>query len=787
MAEQPGASAPKFAVLVVAWYLFTLISNMSGKSYVKATLDSVSPTTISMACAALVFMAYQVPALKALLGGAQDHSEAKFSWAFHRWAIGLGFIQFLATALSYSSFALSSVSWTYCFRTLEPLISASLQYYVAAEKITRKEFGALVVLAAGIVVTVNSGSGSQSYAAWLGGLALIATVIYSTRSVIGSKVMKSYKRSGSDVFLLASTYGCGFSLWLQLTMAVVQGGFSIETRWNLVQPLLIAGVFHCVYNLMSFQILHLLQPVAHGVCNTMKRVFMVVMSALLSGHLLNLAELFGVIVANLGAGVYGYEAKTRREQRARMAKMQAGSNLNLEAVGLLGAAEEAGKSDAPTSAKSVEQGELHSKMATRLVTCSCLSSLVGVVFLAVSMRALDVRKASLEHETAPSGTKNLISATQEFVFRQTSPDVLKDVDPDQLVFEHNEFKRMRCLTAINREIDAKFHGVFSGAKNSVSYVDVGSHPYGHGVILSGALRAAGANGKSIGVFCTLPDTDDDEGGGPTFMGCDDSDIHEHLGENSLVMFGSGAIWGDQNTNAQANRLELLEDVDSDAEERKTHLVQIPNTLAYQGSDISDRELRILQNLSNFRMFVRDEKGRDFGKELLPKNLEVEHCPDMGFRVGPLLHTQQPKQNVLILLTRMDLSAAYKDEIEANLSSRNITWGIGSWDKAVKQGPGDFDIHQYSEQNLLREVDLLSTGLVVITDDSKAAMLCILLGKAHVLIESVHTKRVGLPFDDLEDISPDCTLDNLHQLRVDSLAQALDESMGLIDKMADKSR
>lgn len=437
--------------------------------------------------------------------------------------------------------------------------------------------------------------------------------------------------------------------------------------------------------------------------------------------------------------------------------------------------------------KPVDQGEMHPKKVKKLVICSVLSSLVGVAFLAVSMRALDVRKVALEREGPSPAPKNLISATQEFVFRQTSPDVLKDVDPGQLVHEHNDFKRMQCLTAINKRIDSKFKVVFAGVEDSVSFVDVGSHPYGHGVILSGALKAVGVAGKSIQTFCTLPDTDDTEGGGPTFRGCDDSDIQDHLGPKSLVLFGSGAVWGDQNTNAQTQRLEFLDSINSDANDKETHMVQIPNTLAYQGSDISDKELNALKSLANFQMLVRDEKGRDFGEDFLPDNVIVEQCPDLGFRIGPLLDMQQPQRNVLILLTHMDLSAAYKDEIDMNLSSRNVTWDIGSWDKSMKRMSGGFDIHQYAEQNLLREVDILSTGSVVITDDGKAAMLCILLGKAHVLIESGHTKRVGLPFDDLEHISPDCALGSLGQLRVDSLGKALDEAIKAIGKIADKTR
>jgi len=305
----------KFVALLSTWYLVTLFSNMNGKSFVKHTLDAMAPTTVSLGCASFVYAVHR------LFNRKDDHAKTSLTrelptptLELHKWAAVIGFVQFLATAMTYASFALSSVSWTYCFRTLEPLISAAVQYFTFHKKLSIKEIASLTVLAAGIVITVNAGSAGQTYSPWIGGLALTATAIYSTRSVSGSHIMQSYGVSGRELFLLASVYGFGISIFMHIATISFHSIVDQTWTWTLFRELAFTGVFHCIYNLMSFQILQLLQPIAHGVCNTMKRVFMVLVSAGLAGQWLSYPQIFGVLVANASAGVYSIEAKRKKAQ-----------------------------------------------------------------------------------------------------------------------------------------------------------------------------------------------------------------------------------------------------------------------------------------------------------------------------------------------------------------------------------------------------------------------------------------------------------------------------------------
>eukprot|EP00210_Caulerpa_lentillifera_P007373 g7047.t1 len=373
MARQgKGVTGLKFAGLLSTWYLVTLLSNMNGKSFVKRTLDALAPTTVSLACASAVFGA------RLLFLRSEDGSSvtpirelSTHSSELHKWAAVVGFIQFLATAMTYASFALSSVSWTYCFRTLEPLISATVQYFAFHKKLSIKEITSLTVLAAGIVITVNAGSSAQTYSPWIGGLALTATAIYSTRSVCGSHVMQSYGISGRELFLLASVYGLVISIFIQTALFALHWDKDQTWTWTLVRQLVLSGVFHCIYNLMSFQILQLLQPIAHGVCNTMKRVFMVLVSAALTGQWLNYPQVFGILIANASAAMYSIEAKRKKLQEVVLASSM--TECSQESTG-------------------------KERMLGRLIIWNCLVLTFGLMYLTIALLALFSWRLSMEQK-----------------------------------------------------------------------------------------------------------------------------------------------------------------------------------------------------------------------------------------------------------------------------------------------------------------------------------------------------------------------------------------------------
>lgn len=300
----------KFAVLLLCWYFCTLCSSMSGKAFVKDTFDAMLPSTISLGCAALVF------SVTYLIRQGPTPAPSLYASTYSHWTFSLGFVQFLAATITYTSFALSSVSWTYCFRTLEPLISAGLQFLVFGDTISKKEVLSLIVLAGGIAFTVNSSAKSQTYSLWIGGLALTATAIYSARSVMAKHIMKDSGISSKDLFLHSSFYGFLFSLMAHLAR-INFGSFSSELSWSQIKQLCVAGGLHCVYNLFSFVILQDLHPIAHGVCNSMKRVFIVVISSVISGQWLNLKQLIGISVANMATVTYNNESKKRSTKNTR--------------------------------------------------------------------------------------------------------------------------------------------------------------------------------------------------------------------------------------------------------------------------------------------------------------------------------------------------------------------------------------------------------------------------------------------------------------------------------------
>lgn len=792
--EEPGAGASnlKFFALICAWYLCTLASNMAGRAFVKGSLDVMSPTTASMGCAAAVYGfrklvfrkgdGAQAGTVKAMHPSTISKPGEWQGWAFHLWAFGLGSIQFLATALSYSSFALSSVSWTYCFRTLEPLISALLQFLAAGDLTSRRELGALLVLAIGIVTTVTTGSGDQRYAAWLGGLALCATLIYSCRSVIGSRVMKWYKRSGPELFLLASTYGFGCSVWVQFAVNVIGGTVGRSMDLWMLQQLFVAGIFHCIYNLMSFQILQILQPVAHGVCNTMKRVFMVVMSAFVSGHMLCGLQFAGVFIANFGAGVYGYESKRRRELEKNKPHSTStaldGSNEsqplreNLE-NGL--SSTRIGKDDNARTRSSGSKNEI--SLTSRLIGFGSIAVIIGVAFLVVSLRALHIQTAG-SIGVKSTGKEVYLTAVaieriKHVVTGVTQKKMLSALPEATESIKENKSSREHCFTDVKQTVEDKFRPIFDQLPEPVIFVDIASHSYGHGTMLLGAMQLAKRFGKQVKTFCTLPDSDIRNKDGPPPFSCDE--LSNHLEDDRfLVMFGSSSIWGDHNINAQSQRLNFLDSLNATENGLQRPVVQLPNTLSYQGEDISDMELITLGRLKNIHIFVRDAMGVELGKEILPKDVIIEQCPDISFILGALSPAREPTHDILILLQKMDLDSEKKltQKLSATLGSRNLTWKIVSWGNMMENSESEkISPLSYAEKCVKADIQLLSEGSIIITDDMKAAIMSALLGKPHVVIET-ERKTVSLAFDALTSVSLNCDPVYLQQTRVGNLNSAL---------------
>jgi hypothetical protein len=147
-------------VHLLLWFLLTVVSNAGASFYIGVASDPITPCTLSLLLTVII---YQISGGKSSINGSGPDTVITSKRA--AWELLLGLLHFIATILSFASYALSSVSWTYVFRTLEPLCSAAIQFIVFGETCTVVELGLLMLVAASVAMVAMPGSASMKAAA----------------------------------------------------------------------------------------------------------------------------------------------------------------------------------------------------------------------------------------------------------------------------------------------------------------------------------------------------------------------------------------------------------------------------------------------------------------------------------------------------------------------------------------------------------------------------------------------------------------------------------------------
>lgn len=147
---------------LLLWFALTLVFNAGATFYISIVRDPVTPCSLS-----LIFSAAAYWLVRASKCNVEGSSSSWASWnrlssapdfadegpTIVVWQLLLGLLNVLSTILGVSSYALSSVSWTYVFRTVEPLCTAVFQFLVFGQTCTTVEL-CLLLLVVGSVATV---------------------------------------------------------------------------------------------------------------------------------------------------------------------------------------------------------------------------------------------------------------------------------------------------------------------------------------------------------------------------------------------------------------------------------------------------------------------------------------------------------------------------------------------------------------------------------------------------------------------------------------------------------
>jgi pyruvyl transferase EpsO len=216
-----------------------------------------------------------------------------------------------------------------------------------------------------------------------------------------------------------------------------------------------------------------------------------------------------------------------------------------------------------------------------------------------------------------------------------------------------------------------------------------------------------------------------------------------------IYLSGGGNFGDIWPRFQQFRLRVLADFPD------RPLVQLPQTIRFDGDEMVKLTREAIRRHGNFRMLVRDEPSLDFAHRQL--ECEAQLCPDLAFCLGPLQRRGDPTHDIAYLLRTDKEISASRGELGATdgLSTTRFDWVkrevprplIERAGRAVARfAPGragsllEGELYRLrAEAQLRRGIRLLSAGWTVVTDRLHGHILSLLMGLPHAVVDNSYGK------------------------------------------------
>lgn len=220
--------------------------------------------------------------------------------------------------------------------------------------------------------------------------------------------------------------------------------------------------------------------------------------------------------------------------------------------------------------------------------------------------------------------------------------------------------------------------------------------------------------------------------------------------NGPVLLHGGGNFGDIWPGFQEHRLRLLREFPH------RRIVQLPQSIHFSSASKLDDMRRAIDVHPDFTLLVRDNSSFDFARQKF--DCPVYLCPDMAYGLQKLTASNAPVADVFSLL-RTD-----KEVLPGGpTAAQATTFGpVGDW---VQDGCRLPSTHKWTasasrkftslapilaprveaayaqraKQEVQRGVDILGQGHIVVTDRLHAHILCVLMGKPHIVLDNSYGK------------------------------------------------
>jgi len=231
-------------------------------------------------------------------------------------------------------------------------------------------------------------------------------------------------------------------------------------------------------------------------------------------------------------------------------------------------------------------------------------------------------------------------------------------------------------------------------------------------------------------------------------------LERAIGPDGAILIHGGGNFGTLYLRHQQLRERALADF------RGQRTIQLPQSINFQPGEVLERTQQLIRAHSNFTLLVRDAPSRAFANAHF--DCEVELCPDMALMLGPLHHACTATVDYFLLsrtdkeraadwsaaLARLEPDACRSaDWLAAGRAEQLISRATGLsrrvlGDLQATSGVRRAAYFQNASARLRRGIRTLGQGRVVLTDRLHAHVLCVLMGKPHVVMGDAHGKIRG---------------------------------------------
>lgn len=218
------------------------------------------------------------------------------------------------------SFAAVAISLTHTVKTLEPAFNVVLSQLILGQSTPLPVVATLVP----IMLGVSLASAAELSFNWMGFLSAMASnLTFGFRAVWSKKAMKDIKNlSSTGVYAWTTLIACLICVPCAVFMegpylkAGVDAAVAKIGAKAFYTQLLSVGLLYHLYNQFAFNTLARISPVAHGVCNVVKRVCIIGTSVLFFGNKLTTQTQVGTVIALIGTYLYTEVSKKYKAKPA---------------------------------------------------------------------------------------------------------------------------------------------------------------------------------------------------------------------------------------------------------------------------------------------------------------------------------------------------------------------------------------------------------------------------------------------------------------------------------------